>query len=416
MSLETNYEDVPDFVYVDESDGSIGTVTSNKSNKRKSKGQRRSKKGAQINEDTKSRYCLANHLKEDHNEPLYNVQIHRPFEIDPKSIVFATVGSNRCSIYEYEPATKSLELIDAYQDADAAEIHYTCAWTTDPVTDDPIISVSGVKGIIRTIVPFKSMYKPALIGHGGSINDLKFHPSKWSILLSSSRDHTLRLWNIDTGVCIAIFGGVEGHRDEVLSGDFNFNATLLMSSSIDHSLKMWNINTPKIIKAIEDSETFTTVTKSFPTVLMNFPEYSTRDVHTNYVDYVRWLGDLVLSKSCENCVVCWKPGLFQESLQTITRNNKNVSILHTFKLVDCDIWYVRFGLDFGQKNLAVGTQNGKVNIWNIDTEDPKDIKKTIVQHTVKSKAPIRSVALSMNAQVLIAVNDEGQVLIWRKDY
>lgn len=36
MSLETNYEDVPDFVYVDESDGSIGTVTSNKSNKRKS--------------------------------------------------------------------------------------------------------------------------------------------------------------------------------------------------------------------------------------------------------------------------------------------------------------------------------------------------------------------------------------------
>lgn len=99
-----------------------------------------------------------------------------------------------------------------------AEIHYTCAWTTDPVTNDPIISVSGVKGIIRTIVPFKSTYKRALIGHGGSINDLKYHPSKWSILLSSSRDHTLRLWNIDTGVCIAIFGGVEGHRDEVLSG------------------------------------------------------------------------------------------------------------------------------------------------------------------------------------------------------
>lgn len=34
-----------------------------------------------------------------------------------------------------------------------------------------------------------------------------------------------------------------------------------MSSSIDHSLKMWNINTPKIIKAIEESETFTSVTK-----------------------------------------------------------------------------------------------------------------------------------------------------------
>ncbi len=100
----------------------------------------------------------------------------------------------------------------------AEEIYYTCAWTTDPVTRDPVVSIAGVKGIIRTLVPFKSKYKKALNGHGGSINDLKYHPSKDAILLSSSQDYTLRLWNIETSVCIAIIGGVEGHRDEVLSG------------------------------------------------------------------------------------------------------------------------------------------------------------------------------------------------------
>jgi len=150
-------------------------------------------------------------------------------------------------------------------------------------------------------------------------------------------------------VCIAIIGGAEGHRDEVLSGDFNLSGTLIMSSSIDHSLKMWNINTPKVCNAIEESENFTKSNRSFQTVLINHVEFSTRDVHTNYIDYVRWFGNLLLSKSCQNCVICWKPGLFEDNINTITRSNKNVSIIHKFIAPDCDIWYVRFGLDFSQK-------------------------------------------------------------------
>lgn len=142
------------------------------------------------------------------------------------------------------------------------------------------------------------MYKH-ITGHGGPINELQFHPLQPFLLLSASRDHTIRLWNIKTDVCIALFGGVHGHRDEVLSADFKKDGSCFISSGIDHSLKIWQLDKLPISNTIQLSYNFKAnpaSPKPFGTVFENFPEFSTRNIHNNYIDCVKWYGNLVLSK------------------------------------------------------------------------------------------------------------------------
>ena len=75
----------------------------------------------------------------------------------------------------------------------------------------------------------------------------------------------------------------------------------MASCGMDHSILVWNINSERAKLAIESASVFKLRSSDtpFPTVTLP-PIFSTRDVHSNYIDCVRWFGDFILSKSCEN--------------------------------------------------------------------------------------------------------------------
>lgn len=342
------------------------------------------------NKDSKGfRYVFKSMVKQEEYEHsnysesvLYGVLMN-PYLQKINQYIFAAVGKNRASIYECEP-NGSILLKQTYKDCCTKENYYCCCWSfvanSQKQATDHLLIIGGANGVIRILNILQMKCIKELKGHGNSINELKTHPKDPNLLLSISKDHSLRLWNIKTETCVAILGGVEGHRDEVLSADFHLSSKWVVSVGMDHALKIWRIDSEKVRQAILDSCKYNSNRdkKPFKTAKVTFPIFTTRSIHRNYVDSVCWYGNFLLSKSCENAIVLWKPGKLENvndiELPKNYSTDQTATILHKFECKDNEIWFIRLSMDQRQRFLAVGNQVGVIYVWRIDEEDPTKSK------------------------------------------
>eukprot|EP00956_Cyclotella_meneghiniana_P037452 scaffold138984_cov26-Cyclotella_meneghiniana.AAC.1 len=116
----------------------------------------------------------------------------------------------------------------------------------------------------------------------------------------------------------------------------------------------------------------TQVETKFKPVFQQTPYFSTNKVHTDYVDCVQFIGDLILSKSVHNKVVLWKALVDkadndeEESAEFSSRIPSAILYLREFSLSNCDSWFVRFHSPPPyHRVLALGNQKGEVKVWHI---------------------------------------------------
>ena len=317
-----------------------------------------------------------------------------------------------------EETVERTTLLQCYVDADPNETYYTCCWCSKKNALVPYIACAGAKGVVRVLNCKKKDFCGALVGHGGEINDLRVHPAMPNIIASASKDLSVRLWNVSNGVCVAIFAGARGHRNDVLSVDFHPNlhfcpesgredVVVIATGGMDNAVKVWSTRGKKVSQAIEDSELWEDEIVEFPTAQVRAPEFSTFHAHNHFVDCVRYFGEVIFSKSVENKILAWTPDFYLNDKNTDdaamveadentnksndnsnNSSNEKVGIqkyggddekfkrsfrkLKSFNLVDAENWWVRFSFAKEASVLCCGNTKGLVRVWKFYDSDAAD--------------------------------------------
>lgn len=86
-----------------------------------------------------------------------------------------------------------------------------------------------------------------LPGHDHSVSAIRFipsgaagSPSSGNLLVSASRDKTLRIWDVTTGYCVKT---IRGHADWVRDVAPSFDGRWLVSAGTDQTARLWDAST-----------------------------------------------------------------------------------------------------------------------------------------------------------------------------
>lgn len=242
----------------------------------------------------------------------------------------------------------------------------------------------------------------------GPIFDIQILPHDLDLVATSSKDESVRLWSIGSRRCITVFAGDQGHRDAVLSISIHSSGQWLASSGFDNTIKVWELDAPNVKTAIAqgkasghhngaliDNNEKTAATR-FRAPFVQFPAFTTRRVHTDYVDCVRWVGDLIMSKSIESSCTLWKPD---------TRRRPNsVCVLNTYRYDAGAYWFTKFCLNNDSTVMAIGGDTGSITLFDVDS----GTKLQGIRHE-GLKSIVRDVQFSNDSSILVACCEDGSL-------
>ena len=203
-----------------------------------------------------------------------------------------------------------------------------------------------------------------LIGHKNKVYQLEFHPFNNYLLLSASKDCTVRLWNFKRPELLVIFGGPNSFESDVLCIDWNYNGEYFVGSGVDCGVRIYKID-DMIQKTIDISMK----KEQVETVLKALPYFSCNDIHDNLIDCIKYNNKFIISKSVDGIIKEWLPYIDDKGQNLFFLIN--IFVFTTKQLI--------FGIKFCfvENNIVVGNEMGQIFLFN---KRKTEIKNEVSNH------------------------------------
>ena len=174
-----------------------------------------------------------------------------------------------------------------------------------------------------------------LTGHTDRVVSVAFS-SDGETLASASRDHTVRLWDVDTRT---LKSTLEGHTDRVVSIAFSPDGNTLASASQDHTVRLWDVESATLKSALQG--------------------------HTGWVSSVAFSpdGETLASTGYDQTIQLWHVD------RAIPQ--------HTLEGHDHGV-YLSVAFSPDGKTLASGSEDQTIQLWDVDSAT---LRETLQGHT-----------------------------------
>jgi len=355
-----------------------------------------------------NRLYLKRLIRENHASPIRQIVFnHQPLpgsEFDAGNIV-ATVAKAGITVYDNEHCGNHFDIMahfilngQGYLPGPNGKVPTvegqmnTMCWISK--IDDAIIATAGADKDIHILSLAYTKEIALLSGHQDAVDDLLSYTLNNNIIISCSRDGTIRIWDIYKEKCLCVYKSKEILTVMTLSakGDKIFVGTEA-GLIIECIIPEWIYN-----KEVYDEEIKSV---DFPRVYESDSSYqiirnSKKKIHSTVIDSIGIINDNILSKDINGHIYLWK-------LETdeILKEYKHRNLLRQNRC--------RFGISMDNTILCVGTAFGTVLIFDL-------IKGNVISEIghKRSSEPVKCSIFTRNCKSIIFGSENAT--IWRFDY